>query len=275
MSTETRGGSALVQAELWSAGARDWADVMEGWNGWGIPVYQRVMERVPLGAGDRLLDVGCGAGRFCRMAADRGAAVCGLDATEAFVEIARDRVPNGDFRIGEMEDLPWENDSFDLVTGFNSFFIAADMVGALREAGRVARSGAAIATSVFGRPERCDSTRIFAAVGALMSSPQEERTDEDAGEPAPALHEEGVLEDRATQAGLTVRESDYLAFEESYPNLDTVLRGLLAAPPFRRAASMVGMEEVRVTVTEAIRPFETSTEGYRFQEEVRYLVATA
>jgi ubiquinone/menaquinone biosynthesis C-methylase UbiE len=47
-------------------------------------------------------------------------------------------VPLGDVRVGEMESLPWNDDTFDLVTGFNSFFFADDMVGALREAGRVA-----------------------------------------------------------------------------------------------------------------------------------------
>ena len=132
--TNTLEGSAAVHADLWGERARDWADVLEGWSGWGIPLYRHVLERVPAGSGTSLLDVGCGAGRFCRMAADRGAQVAGIDATGPLVEIARERVPDGDFRVGDMEDLPWEDDSFDLVTGFNSFFIAADMVHALREA---------------------------------------------------------------------------------------------------------------------------------------------
>lgn len=135
----TATGSAPTQADLWGERARDWADVMEGWTGWGVPVYRGVLRHVPMAEGIRVLDVGCGAGRFCRMAADRGARVSGLDATPAFVEIARERVPDGDLRVGEMEELPWADDSFDLVTGFNSFFIAADMGTALREAGRVAR----------------------------------------------------------------------------------------------------------------------------------------
>ena len=123
-------GSGTTQAELWSERARDWADVMEGWNGWGVPVYRHVLERVPVGRDTSVLDVGCGAGRFCRIAADRGARVAGLDATPALVEIACERIPTGDFRVGDMEELPWADGSFDVVTGFNSFFIAADMVNA-------------------------------------------------------------------------------------------------------------------------------------------------
>ena len=84
---------------------------------------------MPVGESTRLLDVGCGAGRFCRIARDRGARVAGLDATREFIDIARERTPDGEFEVGEMEDLPWQDDSFDVVTGFNSFFLADDMIG--------------------------------------------------------------------------------------------------------------------------------------------------
>lgn len=58
-------------------------------------------------------------------------------------------------RLGEMELLHYDN-SFDLVTGFNSFFFAANLVAALREAGRVAKPGAPVLIEVWGPPERCD-----------------------------------------------------------------------------------------------------------------------
>jgi ubiquinone/menaquinone biosynthesis C-methylase UbiE len=74
---------------------------------------------------------------FLRLAAERGVTVCGLDASEALVEIARSRVPDADVRADDMQFLPY--DLFDFVAGFNSFFFAADMVAALREAGRVAK----------------------------------------------------------------------------------------------------------------------------------------
>jgi hypothetical protein len=45
---------------------------------------------------------------------------------------------------------------FDVVTEFNSFFYAADMLGALREAGRVAKPGSPVVIQVWGRPESCN-----------------------------------------------------------------------------------------------------------------------
>jgi SAM-dependent methyltransferase len=269
-STVAAAGSAGTQADLWTEHAADWAEIMEGWNGWGIPVYRHVLERVTVESGTRLLDVGCGAGRFCRIAADRGASIAGLDATEPFVEIARSRVPDGDFRVGEMENLPWDDDSFDVVTGFNSFFIAADIVNALREAQRVARPEATVALTVFGRPERGQSTAVFASLRQFMPSrPPSE------GAPKPALGDEGVLEALATEAHLTPREAGYIGFAEEYPDLATMLRGYMAAPPFVRAARMAGEDAVREALTEAVQPLETASGRYRLQDEVRYLIASA
>ena len=106
--------------------------------------------------GRRVLDVGCGVGAFLRLVAERGGEPHGIDASEALIAFARTRLPDADLRVGEMEDLPWDDDTFDLVTGFNSFFFANDMVAALREAGRVAKPGAPVVIQVWGAHERCD-----------------------------------------------------------------------------------------------------------------------
>ena len=68
---------------------------------------------------DRLLDVGCGADEFCALAAARGALVHGVDVAPSAIERARRAVPEGDFRIALAEELPWTDESFDVVTAFN------------------------------------------------------------------------------------------------------------------------------------------------------------
>jgi SAM-dependent methyltransferase len=263
------GGSAAMQGDLWGERARDWAEVMEGWNGWGIPLYRQVLERLNVGAGSGLLDVGCGAGRFCRIAADRGARVSGIDATAPLVEIASERTRGGDFRVGDMEDLPWPDDSFDVVTGFNSFFFAADLGRALREARRVARAGGEAAMTVFGRPERCESTPMFAALGQLLPS---ESGEEGGG---PILHEEGVLEALATEAGLVPREAGYLEVVEEYPDLETLLRGYLAHGSIVRAVRSSDEQRVRDALTDGVSGLITATGGVRIEDEYRYLIASS
>ena len=63
-------------------------------------------------------------------------------------------MPDADLRVGDMEALPYDDDTFDLVTGFNSFFFANDIVAAVREAGRVAKPGAPVVIQVWGAHER-------------------------------------------------------------------------------------------------------------------------
>jgi len=261
------GGSAAIQGDLWGERARDWADVLEGWNGWGLDAYRNILDRVTIQRGVKLLDMGCGAGRFSRIAADRGAHVAGIDATAAFIEIARERVRGGDFRVGDLEQLPWPDDSFDVVTGFNSFIFAANIERALREARRVARPGASVAITAFGRPERCQSTHVFGAVGQLLPAQSENE--------APALHEEGTLESLATEAGLTPTEAGYFEVTEEYPDLDTFLRGYLAAGPIVRACRSLGDQTVREALAKGVQRLITADGAVRIEDELRYLIASA
>lgn len=95
-------GSASRWGPLFGAHANAWAATWEGQQGWGIPVYRFVLDRARIGPGTRVFDCGCGAGRFARMAADTGAAVAGIDAAQALLDIAAERTPDADFRVGDL-----------------------------------------------------------------------------------------------------------------------------------------------------------------------------
>src|SRR5437868_14605461 len=116
-------GTAQAQGELWGVQVQNWANLQEKMQ---LPAYKIVFDQTNVGRGTRLLDVGCGSGLAAQLAAKLGAYVTGIDASKAELVIARERVPDGDFRSGEMEELPYEDGSFedgsfDVVTGFNSF----------------------------------------------------------------------------------------------------------------------------------------------------------
>ena len=202
---QSASGSAQRQGPRWGKRARAWAENEEQ----QIPTYEEAIRQVGIEPGMAVHDVGCGSGVFLRLAADRGARVFGLDAAEPLVELARERVPEADVRVGDMQFLPYDDDGFDVVTGFTSFFFAADIVAALREAGRVAKPWAPVVIQVWGRPERCDLTAMKQAVFPPVPP--------DAG-PAPPLWKPRVLEEIATEAGLTPGSVFDLRYAFEYPD---------------------------------------------------------
>jgi ubiquinone/menaquinone biosynthesis C-methylase UbiE len=124
-------GSAQTQGDLWSARARDYAELQEGYF---LPLYESVQRRPEVTKSRSSLDVGCGPGLAARVFSRTIANVAGIDASAAFIDIARERLPGRSFRVGEMETLPHADGSFDVVTGFNAFQYASSPVNALREA---------------------------------------------------------------------------------------------------------------------------------------------
>ena len=101
-STTTVSGSAARWGPRWGSRPADWAASEEQ----QLPTYEEAIRRVGLGAGRRVLEVGCGSGVFLRAAADRGASVFGLDASPALLELARARVPEADLRVGDLAVPP-------------------------------------------------------------------------------------------------------------------------------------------------------------------------
>jgi SAM-dependent methyltransferase len=70
-----------------------------------------VVAALGLQTGERVLDVGCGPGRHAHELARRGIVVHGVDISERFVEIARDRAPDGaTFERLDARELPFDEE---------------------------------------------------------------------------------------------------------------------------------------------------------------------
>jgi ubiquinone/menaquinone biosynthesis C-methylase UbiE len=73
--------------------------------------------------------------------------VIGVDATETMLDIARGKVPGGDFRLGRVEALPLDDASVDLITCALALTHVPELEPVLREFGRVLRPGGAVVLS--------------------------------------------------------------------------------------------------------------------------------
>ena len=256
--------SGEANGRIWGARAADWALIQEAQCASG---YHAVFDKAPVGSKTRLLDAGCGAGMAMQFAAELGAEVTGIDASAALLEVARDRLPGARLEQGDLEVLPFADDSFDVVTGFNSFQYAADPVSALQEARRVATPGGKVFIMTWGEPGSMEATAFVAALKPLLPPPPP-----GAGGPF-ALSEPGKLEELAASAGLIPREVFDVDIPWTYPDLTTALRGLGASGVAYKAAETSGQAALDAAHEAALAPFIQADGSYRIGATFRILMA--
>ena len=108
------------------------------------------------GAGRQVLDLACGTGDIAAEMSRRGGRVVGLDITPRMVEIARNKFGRGTgacvFLVGDMMELPFPDERFDLVTVGYGLRNVPLLDGALREIHRVLRPGGSMLSLEFNRP---------------------------------------------------------------------------------------------------------------------------
>ena len=114
------------------------------------------LERLRVRAGERLLDAGCGEGRHCFGALERGARVVGLDLDQGALRAAAGGLRNRARELGSLGEmirgnaftLPFRNETFDKVICSEVMEHVHDYRAAARELARVTRPGGMIAVTI-------------------------------------------------------------------------------------------------------------------------------
>jgi SAM-dependent methyltransferase len=265
MSSTTQTGTAAHEGRLWSVRADDWAAIQERQV---APAYEAALDALQVGPSTRLLDAGCGAGMFLRLAADRGADVHGLDASDGLLAHARARVPGAEIVNGELEQLPYDDACFDVVTGFNSFQYAARPEVALAEARRVVRPGGRVLLLNWAPAELCEAAGYLISLGALMPPPPP-------GAPGPfALSDVEPLKALFGEAGLDVVAVADTECVWSYPDRSTAVTGLMCSGPVVGVAEHAGEQAVHDATVAFLEPFRTGDGGYRITNVFRHVIGT-
>ncbi|HSI96742.1 MAG TPA: class I SAM-dependent methyltransferase [Gaiellaceae bacterium] len=130
------------------AGLRARASVYQGLAGQDARhvAFEAVAEAAP----KRVLEVGCGWGAFsARVQHELGSEVIALDLSPRMVELARER--GVDARMGDVQDLPFPDGSFDCAVANWMLYHVPDIDRGLEELARVLRSGGRLVAATNGR----------------------------------------------------------------------------------------------------------------------------
>ncbi|PRY27970.1 class I SAM-dependent methyltransferase [Pseudosporangium ferrugineum] len=229
----------------WSEVAEEWASA---WGDFPEPAWRAVLEHGGVGAGARVLDVGCGSGEFLAFCDRRGLRTAGIDPAPGMVALARRRT--GDVRLGGAEKLPWGDATFDLVTSFNALQFAEDTDDALAEMVRVTVPGGRVAVANWAEAARND-LRVL-----------EEALDDDPPPPDGELRLPGGLRELLTDGGLDDVVEGLVAVPWRAAGDDELVRGILLGEDPGAAGAVLA----------AARPYRNRDGGYLLVNHFRWAV---
>jgi SAM-dependent methyltransferase len=217
-------------------------------------------------SGKKLLDAGCGSGMFLQLARRESAQVAGIDAAQGLLDVARERVPDADLRAADLEELPFERHTFDVVTAFNALQYAADPRRALAELGRVCSKGGRVLVGQWADPARNQSEAVFVNLRKLAPPPP--------GTPAPlGLSGAGQLEALMVECGLRPIAWGEARAPFTYDSLEDAWRAQASAGPVVRVVQAVGEERARQTVIDSFRDGLQPDGSVRHENVFRWVVA--
>lgn len=257
--------TAQQQGELWSAAGQNWAELIAPTVG---PVWSACLDLARVTRGSRVLDVGSGTGETLALARFRGAEVAGIDPAADLMEIARQRLPDADLRRGDMETLPFEDDSFDAVTYVNSLMYGEDRARALREGRRVLVPDGRLSVAVWAEPDACEFRHVMRALRDVLPDPPQ-------GDGPFVLSAPGTLEDLLEASGLVSVEEREVSTPWTFVDREHYLKAIIGTGPGQGVLRQVDRETVTEALATAGEEFIEEDGSYHMDNNFRVVAATA
>lgn len=219
-----------------------WEAIADGFDRYATPhtiaLGERVLSRLELGPGVRVLDVGAGSGGLAIPAARTGADVVAVDISPTMIErlVARARseaLTTLRAQVGDGEALEFGDAAFDVAVSLNGVSLFPDLACGLRELVRVTRPGGHVLIVTIGPLQRAEF--IAFCLGALQATVPGS-VPPPTGPPMPPfrLADPSALQRALQDAGLVDVRIDTVDWAMAFDSADHLLEMLLNSNPIAR-----------------------------------------
>jgi SAM-dependent methyltransferase len=233
--------------------ATGWQEVAAGYDRFFRPITSRLADHLltaaNVGPGTRTLDVATGPGYVAARAADRGAAVVGVDVAGAMVALARRLYPDLDVRQGDAHALPFEDRSFDAVVGNFIILHLGRPEAGVAEFVRVLAGGGRLALTVWDLPHRARFLDVL--LGAVSDVGAAPPPDIPAGPDFFRFSVDEEFDALLADGGLVDRRLETIAFTHRVPDADAFWGGLLGGTVRTSALILSQPERTQRRIREA------------------------
>lgn len=236
-----------------------------------VPLYEAVYERLEVGAGSRLLGLGCGSGLALLIARARGATVTGIDTDGYRLALARERLSGAPAaRLLDGDAADDGGSSYNLITAFQPIGWkegdAEALEAAITSATALAERRSLVVLTAWGPPERCATSGVLRVAGGTAARVRQ------GGDRLRPGHRD-ALEELAGRAGLHPDGSGRVACPFGYADTESAVRGLLSTGFYDRAVRESDLAQVEKEIAEALHPYLRSDGTVWMPNVFRYLIA--
>jgi SAM-dependent methyltransferase len=211
---------------------------------------QPVLEAGEVGEGDRVLDVACGTGVVARQAVNvvgNSGHVVGVDIDEAMLDVAKRSEPQAEWKTGDATDLPFDDESFDVVVCQAGLMFFSDQEKAVGEMRRVLRADGRAVVHVWAL---CEAQETFAR---LLEHHAGERAANNYRTPW-NLNDPTRLLPLIRAGGFTFPEISTQQGEAVYPSVNVFLEGAIGILVSSGTNTQRLKQDTTLALNEYIRP---------------------
>lgn len=255
-------GSGKIQGALWNSSVHNWCEFQEPLQ---KPQWEAIFDEVNLTSNSNFLDAGCGGGGACLLAEQRGAKVTGIEAAPAMVEFAQKQVPSGKFTVGDIQELPYEDNTFDVVLASSSLQYTEDRLETLRELKRVTKKNGLIAVTLWSVPEKVEYRKVFEAVKKLLPSPP-------AGKGPFELSMGTVLENLMESVDLNIIVSKEVHCPFQYKNFEMFWKVNMSTGPIQMALKTINEDTLEGELRKVVSSNQAGDGTIHIDNYFKYVV---